>query len=148
MPQFTPLSLENTQEAARVHALAMAAGFGGEAWTAETFATLLRTPGTFGWVADRAGLLMLRHAGDEAEVFTIAVAPAARRRGLARALLETGYIALTALGVQRLLLEVAVDNLPAIALYRAEGFETAGRRPGYYRRGAGSVDALTMARPL
>ena len=68
--------------------------------------------------------------------------------GLARALLQTAYVALQALGAVRLQLEVAVDNLPAQHLYRTEGFEAVGRRPNYYKRGSGSVDALIMERQL
>ena len=138
------LRLDNVEEAASLHALAMAEGLGGPAWTAETFATLLRTPGTFGWMVPDEGLLLIRQAADEAEIFTIGVAPAARRKGVARTLLETAAIALAALKVERLLLEVAVDNLPAQRFYSSEGFKTVGRRPGYYKRGAGSVDALVM----
>jgi len=142
--ELTALRLENVEEAARLHALAMAEGLGGPAWSADTFATLLRTPGTFGWIVKDEGLLLIRQAADEAEVFTIGVAPTARRKGTARALLETACIALVALKVERLLLEVAVDNLPAQQFYETEGFKSVGRRPHYYKRGAGSVDALVM----
>jgi len=142
--ELTALRLENVEEAARLHGLAMAEGLGGPAWTAETFSTLLRTPGTFGWMVPEAGLLLIRQAMDEAEIFTIGVTPAARRTGVASALLETACIALAALKVERLLLEVAVDNQPAQRFYEREGFKTVGRRPGYYKRGAGSVDALIM----
>ena len=146
--ELAALRLENVEEAERIHALAMADGLGGHPWTAETFSTLLTTPGTFGWLANDQGLLLIRHAGDEAEIFTIGVTPFAQRMGVARALLETAYIALTALKVERLLLEVAVDNQPAQLLYRAEGFTAVGRRPGYYKRGSDKVDAVIMERKL
>ena len=46
-------------------------------------------------------------------------------------------------------LEVAHDNDAALALYLRAGFETAGRRPGYYARGQGEyADALVMRRLL
>lgn len=136
---------DNTERVALLHALAMAGGLGGEAWSAETFKTLLGTPGTFGWTIPDRGLILVRRAGDEAEIFTIGVAPVARRQGIARTLLETACIALKALKVERLLLEVAVDNLPAQRFYEGAGFKTVGRRTGYYKRGAGRVDALVMA---
>ena len=135
---------ENVEEAARLHALAMAEGLGGPAWSAETFGTLLATPGTFGWMVPDRGLILVRHAADEAEIFTIGVAAAARRQGVARTLLETACIALQALKTERLLLEVAIDNLPAQRFYESAGFVTAGRRPGYYQRGAARVDAPIM----
>ncbi len=142
--ELTALRLENVEDAARLHALAMADGLGGPAWSAETFATLLRTPGTFGWIVPDQGLLLIRRAADEAEVFTVGTVPSARRTGVARTLFETALIALTALKLNRLLLEVAVDNLPAQRFYETLGFQTAGRRPGYYKRGSGSIDALVM----
>lgn len=146
--KLTALRLENAEEAARLHAIVMAEGLGGPAWSAETFGTLLRTPGTFGWIVPDEGLLLIRQAADEAEIFTIGVAPSARRKGIARALLETACIALAALKVTRLLLEVAVDNLPAQRFYETEGFKTVGRRSGYYKRGTSNIDALVMALQL
>ena len=142
--ELAALRLENVEDAARIHATAMAGGLGGPAWTAETFATLLRTPGTFGWMVPDKGLLLVRQTPDEAEIFTIGVVPAARRMGIARTLLETACIALVALKVGRLLLEVAVDNQPAQRFYETEGFTIIGRRPGYYKRGTGKIDALLM----
>lgn len=146
--ELVALRPDNTDDAARLHAQAMAEGLGGAAWSAETFRTLLGTPGTFGWMMPDRGLILVRHAADEAEIFTIGVAPAVRRQGVAYALLETACIALKALKVKRLLLEVAVDNLSAQRFYEEAGFETAGRRTGYYKRGAGRVDALVMALAL
>jgi [ribosomal protein S18]-alanine N-acetyltransferase len=143
-----PLECAKLAEAARIHAAAMADGLAGGAWSEETFRTLLATPGTFGWLIEGKGILLLRYSGDDSEIFTLAVTPEARRQGIARNLLETGYVALTALKVNRLLLEVAVDNLPAQALYRSQGFAVIGRRPRYYKRGAGAVDALLMERRL
>lgn len=145
MMELAALRHDNADEAARLHAMAMTEGLGGDAWSAETFRTLLGTPGTFGWMTPEQGLILVRHAADEAEIFTIGVAPAARRQGTARALLETACIALKALKVERLLLEVAVDNMPARRFYEGAGFVTVGRRTGYYKRGAGRVDALVMA---
>ena len=142
------LGLENIEQAAAIHAQAMADGLGGKAWTADTFATLLATQGTFGWMVEDAAVMLVRQTDETAEIFTIGVAPSARRMGLARALLQTAYVALQALGAMRLQLEVAVDNLPAQHLYRTEGFEAVGRRPNYYKRGSGSVDALIMERQL
>ena len=48
-------------------------------------------------------------------------------------------------GADVMFLEVAHDNLPALGLYEAAGFERAGLRRGYYDRGAaGSADAVVM----
>jgi ribosomal-protein-alanine N-acetyltransferase len=47
---------------------------------------------------------------------------------------------------ETLFLEVAADNAAALGLYEGLGFEMAGRRKGYYDRGAASprIDALVM----
>jgi ribosomal-protein-alanine N-acetyltransferase len=65
---------------------------------------------------------------DELEILNLAVAPAARRRGLGRALLEV----LLALPGRILYLEVRASNAPARALYASAGFVEAGVRKGYY----------------
>jgi ribosomal-protein-alanine N-acetyltransferase len=57
----------------------------GEAWSAEIFAAQLGLPGVFGLIDERGGMILLRVAVDEAEILTLAVAPAARRQGMGRA---------------------------------------------------------------
>ncbi len=68
----------------------------------------------------------------QAELETIAVSPASQRRGVGRKILTFLMGKLKAAGVDELLLEVRSSNLPAIALYRAQGFIPCGLRPGYY----------------
>jgi ribosomal-protein-alanine N-acetyltransferase len=70
-------------------------------------------------------------AADEAEILNIAVDPLFRRRGIGSALLAR--VCEEAQGV--IFLEVAEPNAPAIALYRKQGWEYAGLRPGYYDHG-------------
>lgn len=77
-----------------------------------------------------------------AEVHTIAVAPQSRRRGIGQRLLSDMLGAAQGLPV---VLEVRHDNAPAIALYRAHGFEQVGVRRGYYH--PSGADAYTMIRP-
>jgi ribosomal-protein-alanine N-acetyltransferase len=114
-------------------------------WSAAEFASLLATPGTFA-VAEADGFILVRAIAGEAEIITLAVAPSARRQGLARRLIEQAVVRALALEAQTLFLEVAEDNVPALALYRGLGFEVVGRRRGYYARGTGvsPADALVM----
>ena len=56
-----------------------------------------------------------RVAADEAEVLTLAVAPAARRQGLGAALLETALLAAAAAGAGAMFLEVSTGNAAARA---------------------------------
>ncbi len=67
------------------------------------------------------------------EVLNLAVAPAWRRRGVARALLDQGLEVLSARGAGEVFLEVRVSNQAAQALYVAAGFRPTGMRADYYR---------------
>lgn len=113
-------------------------------WTAAEFAALLGGAGVFLCTAPE-GFVLGRVALDEAEVLTLAVAPEARRRGVARALLARFEAAAGAQGAGVAFLEVAADNDAARALYRGAGYDEAGRRRGYF--GAG-VDALVLRKSL
>ena len=84
--------------------------------------------------------------GDVAQVMTIGVAPAAQRRGLGSVLLDALVTRARALGAESVVLEVRVDNAPAIALYERFGFVVLGRRKRYYQ--PEDVDAWTMRLPL
>jgi ribosomal-protein-alanine N-acetyltransferase len=69
---------------------------------------------------------------DELHVHNVAVDPGARRRGLARALLEQALATARESQVRAAHLEVRETNQAALALYAGLGFEVAGRRPDYY----------------
>jgi len=117
-------------------------------WSAAELAGLLAEPNLL-LAAEPDGFGLVRLAGPEAELLTLAVAPAARRRGVASRLLERLCGEAAALGAGEMLLEVAVPNAAARALYHRAGFVEVGRRPRYYRRAAGPpVDALVLRRPL
>ena len=88
------------------------------------------------------------NAGEDADLVSVATAPSVQRQGIAAQLLHHAFGALASESVQRIVLEVAVNNLAAIHLYRAQGFSEVGRRARYYSRPGGSVDALIMAREL
>ncbi|QJQ94594.1 MULTISPECIES: ribosomal protein S18-alanine N-acetyltransferase [Halomonadaceae] len=95
------------------------------------------------------GFAVLCRLPFDAELQAITVAPAARRQGIAGALLVRLEQQARAWGSERLLLEVRESNTAAIALYRGHGFVEDGRRRGYYPALAGQrEDALLMSRPL
>lgn len=91
-----------------------------------------------------AGYAVCWHLGQEAELLRIAVPMDARNQGHGKALLGHALVCAKKELCQRMTLEVQEDNIPAIALYKAFGFRSVGRRPGYY---AGK-DALLFARGL
>lgn len=116
-----------------------------ERWGAEAIAMMLGLPGGYGaWVPD-AGFVLARVAGGEAEILTLAVVPAARRRGLGLALMRAAMEAAAAAGAAAMFLEVAEANAPARALYGGLGFAAVGRRRRYYPDGG---DALVLRRNL
>jgi ribosomal-protein-alanine N-acetyltransferase len=129
------IRLAGAADAARLGAIHASAFPPGEAWGEDTMARLLALPGVHALLAEADGLLLLRQAADEAEVLTLAVRPAARRQGVAHALMETGAGLLAAAGARVLLLEVAEENAAALALYAGLGFVDAARRPDYYAPG-------------
>jgi len=82
---------------------------------------------------------MIAIAGDEvssvlsAELESVAVAAAARRMGVAKALCEAVIEWARELGAKEMELEVRSGSAGAIQLYEGLGFRPVGRRVGYYR---------------
>jgi ribosomal-protein-alanine N-acetyltransferase len=81
---------------------------------------------------------------EESWVQNIAVRRDAQRLGIGRALLENLLAEAARNRVNRMLLEVAVDNHPAQKLYATYDFEPVGIRRGYYQ--PSNTDALVMMR--
>ena len=78
------------------------------------------------------GYICLWEVADELHVTNVAVHPVARRRGIARALLDSVFARARGAGARMILLEVRPSNGEAIALYESFGFRSVGRRRGYY----------------
>ncbi len=122
--------------------------------TADSLARLIALPAMRARVIEdgrraKLGFLLALVVAGEAEIVTLCVAPDARRRGVARALLADLESLARAARSSRLVLEVAADNRPALRLYESCGFTPIGRRAGYYRRGdAAPADAVMLARDL
>ena len=135
-------SLAHGPAMAAIHAAAFPAG---ERWGADALTLQLSLPGAFGFLAEAWGFVLARVAADEAEILTLAVLAAHRRQGVAARLLQAASDAAAGAGAKAMLLEVAVSNAPACALYAAQGFVQVGRRRGYYAAGA---DALVLRRIL
>ena len=106
-------------------------------WSERSVASELENPLSLWLVALEdgtvAGYVGSQSVLGEADLMNLAVAPAYRRRGVARALLAALEQALDARQVGSLCLEVRAGNAPAIALYTACGYRQVGLRPGYYR---------------
>lgn len=122
--------------------------FGPLAWTQNMYREELVGPGRWyvaaeidGEVAGWAGLWF---DGDDAQIMTISTRNQFQRRGVGQALLDALIARGRELGAARMLLEVAVDSEPALALYAKNGFAHLGLRKRYY----GGRDAYTLAKGL
>jgi ribosomal-protein-alanine N-acetyltransferase len=115
-----------------------------ERWGADAIRLMLEMQGAFGLVL-RDGFVLARVAAEEAEILTLAVLPASRRRGRGGALLSGAMAEAASLGAATMFLEVSERNEAARALYAAAGFTPAGRRRRYYADG---TDALVLRRDL
>ena len=112
-------------------------------WPESFFLGELAQPLMYARVAEREGELVgysvawlgagSAAGGGTGHLGNLAVTPAERRRGVARALLADLLREAGARGVMSLTLEVRATNDAAQALYRAHGFRLAGIRRGYYR---------------
>lgn len=78
------------------------------------------------------GHVIARQVADEAEVFTLCVAPSYRRQGLAKQLLAELSAKLRSKGVNRLFFDVRASNVPARMFYESLGARQVGVREGYY----------------
>lgn len=92
------------------------------------------------------GYVLALVMADEGEIADVAVAPEARRRGVARTLLNQLIEDMIAEGVRALYLEVRESNAAARGLYGSLDFEQVGRRREYYQHP--NEDALLLRRDL
>jgi len=120
-------------------------------WSVANFADSMKA-GYSCWTmfegAERVGYAVLMRVLDEAHILNISVLSSRQRCGLGRRLLDHLAAVTRAGGGRELFLEVRPSNAPALALYRRAGFETIGRRKGYYPAAGGREDGLVMRLPL
>lgn len=106
-------------------------------WSQQSIASELHNPLSL-WLVAQQGQTLLGYVGsqtclDETDMMNIAVFPASRRQGVARALIEALVSALRERGSKQLTLEVRASNGPARELYESLGFLQVGLRKNYYR---------------
>lgn len=124
-----------------------------QSWSEESLRQLLVQPSVSGLLARRGespcGFMLCQRTGEEAEILTLAVLPALRRQHIAMELVEALKYRARLWSLNRLLLDVAEDNIPARRLYNRCGFLSIAKRKGYYRRAdGGRTDAIIMSYTL
>ncbi len=119
-----------------------------DAWSVGTFwAELAGVPETRHYVVaeqhgEVVGYAGLFATGHQADVQTLAVSADHQGGGLGAVLLGDLLAEASRRGCAEVLLEVRVDNEPALHLYEKAGFERISVRRGYYQPGA--VDGLVL----
>ena len=143
-PVFCKANARDAAAIARVHAACFSRG-----WGEDEICRLLLDSAVVGHCVKvrrgLAGFVLSRMAAGEAEILSLAIAPAHQGRGLSRPLIEFHLRSLAGLGAHTVFLEVDEHNAPARRLYRGASFREVGRRSGYYESGA---PALTLRRDL
>ena len=146
------LNLDDCQAVADLETQLFAGRF-----TPQSLRDMLNKPAFYGAVLPAVGLAAgsaaVIHAyylsmitADCADIIAIGTHSDWQRRGFGRIMLEHLIGVTKQQHVEKILLEVAADNIPARQLYDSCGFVEIGCRKNYYKRGETRCDAVIMAR--
>jgi ribosomal-protein-alanine N-acetyltransferase len=105
-------------------------------WSMSNFADSLAS-GYQAWVlrdteGELLGYFLLMPIVDEAHLLNVAVSAERQGQGLGRFLLNQAVACARGLGMESVLLEVRPSNTRALEIYQRYGFQTIGKRKGYY----------------
>jgi ribosomal-protein-alanine N-acetyltransferase len=121
-------------------------------WDVVAITRMMGMPGFFGgvgWAGDKVvGFALALDLGKECEILSLGVLPDHRRAKFGSALLDSICVEARSRGIGYAVLEVAVDNVAARALYASQGFTVVGHRRNYYRQTGRLVDALILRASL
>lgn len=95
-----------------------------------------------GPAGDVLGYILFWHVADELHLLNVAVAPAARRRGIGRALVDELLAYARTHAAVKVLLEVRASNADAIRLYERLGFTQFNVRKAYYSDGEDGIEMM------
>ncbi|MGE0755140.1 MAG: GNAT family N-acetyltransferase [Alphaproteobacteria bacterium] len=123
-------------------------------WDKNAFNDFFAISGTHALIAEdnMAGfkcvaMMVYRIQFEQADIITLGVKQAYRRKKLASMLLDKALADIRTKGAQKLFLDVEEGNEAAIQLYERLGFSHLRRRKLYYRQKDGSfTDALVMTK--
>ncbi len=142
-PNFVPMQPEDIDAV-----LAVEQGAYPFPWTRANFTDSLAS-GYSAWrcsVEDALiGYAVMMLVLDEAHLLNVTVAPDWQRNGYGMLFMHHLFSTARTHGAKRMFLEVRPSNAPGQGLYKRLGFETIGRRRGYYPNTEGREDAVVMA---
>jgi ribosomal-protein-alanine N-acetyltransferase len=142
--RLTPVPALGAEALAALHR----ACFPDDPWNSAAIAELLALKGFFGRLAweDEApvGFALALDLEGECEILSLGTLPRHRRAGIARTLLAEVCREARERHAEFAVLEVAIDNTAARALYAGFGFTEVGSRPKYYRRDDALIDAVIL----
>ncbi len=128
---IAPMALEHIPEIARLESVCFS-----QPWSRQGLEEELTNPTARFFVAlwdgKTAGYAGMHGVCGEGYIANIAVFPEYRNQGIGRALVRSLLETARKEGYEFLSLEVRPSNLPAVGLYRSEGFEPVGLRKGFY----------------
>ena len=115
-------------------------------WSALEFDELLIKDSIF-LISEKRSFLLGMLTRFEAEILTIAVDPINRRIGIAEKLLNEFETLCLNENVEKIILEVAKNNAPALMLYEKCGYKIKGERKNYYTSPEGKkITAIVMSK--
>ena len=106
-------------------------------WSEKSFEESIAREDTIFLVCEENAETIMGYIGmylsfDEASITNVAVASQFRKKGCGELLVIAAKEAAKAAGAESIFLEVRVSNVPAISLYKKQGFESLGIRKKFY----------------
>jgi ribosomal-protein-alanine N-acetyltransferase len=136
------IQTKNAELLARLHAACFE-----KAWDSIYMASLLARPGTISLCEkEYKGFGIIRLAGDDVEILTIATLPGYRKQGIGEALISAMIEAVRVQKASAIFLEVSQSNSSAINLYNRVGFTVISKRKDYYRKSDNSYENAIIMR--
>ena len=119
-------------------------------WTSSSLFHLLNKGSGYGYILkylnNSIGYILLRSLDDEEEVLSLGVLKKNRRQGIASKLFDEFEKGVIRKNVQRVILEVKVENYAAICFYEFLGLKKIKVLKDYYKTDKGYEDGLLLSK--
>ena len=119
-------------------------------WTASSLFHLLNKGSGYGYILknlnNSIGYILLRSLDDEEEVLSLGVLKSNRRQGIASKLFDEFEKGVIRKNIQRIILEVKVENYAAICFYEFLGLKKIKVLKDYYKTDKGYEDGLLLSK--